>query len=63
MIYKEISSFMQLVATPINDEENKNWKINTLSLLEKDFSEGLSHLLIEINQKIDRILLHIKNLI
>jgi hypothetical protein len=54
---------MQLVATPINDEENKNWKINTLSLLEKDFSEGLSHLLIEINQKIDRILLHIKNLI
>jgi hypothetical protein len=48
---------------PINDEENKKWKINTLSLLEKDFSEGLSHLLIEINQKIDRILLHIKNLI
>lgn len=48
---------------PINDEENQQWKIKVLSLLEKPFVEGLSELLIKINQKIDRILLHIKNLI
>jgi len=47
---------------PINDEKNQQWKIDTLSLVEKPFIEGISNLLININQKIDSIHLLIKNL-
>lgn len=57
-----LTDLMINLDAPINDKENENWKIETLSMVEKPFIEGISNLFIKINQKIDSIHLLIKNL-